>query len=156
MSSLPSTPQRTRPVTANQSNLRTPPTFAPINEPPRTVPAAIYSSQRRRGSSDSTITASSVEEGGRSDDEIPESQASQAATSMLRRTPVSKSMSSKGNSFNSSNGGMKQTKLFGQITKPGVSMEHEKRRLSDLGSQPANKRARLGEGVGLGIGIDRR
>ncbi|KAF2097569.1 hypothetical protein NA57DRAFT_58144 [Rhizodiscina lignyota] len=164
MSSLPSTPQRPPPNIAMQSNLRTPPNFAPIQEPPRTVPTALYSSQRqhqRRGSSDSTITASSVEDGGRSgDDEIPESQASQAATSMLRRTPVSKSMSSsKAGSFNSTGGGgggMKQAKLFGQITKPGFSMpvEHEKRRLSDSRGQPAIKRARVGEAVGLGIGLD--
>lgn len=167
LSSLPSTPQRTRPMAALQSNLQTPPTFAPIQEAPRTVPTALYSSQynrRRRNSSDSTITASSVEEGNRSgDDEIPESQASQAATSMLRRTPASSQAGSfnkgsqsqgQGTSFKGSQG-LKQTKLFGQITKPGVrgsgAVAHEKRRLSDVGGVQPAKRARLGEGVGLGI-----
>lgn len=154
MSSLPTTPQRSRPITA--STFQTPPSFAPINEAPRTVPGVMYHTQRRRPSSDSTVTASSV------DDDVPESQASQAATSMLRRTPKKSAAPSLNASFSSTGAGsqpkMKQTKLFGQITKPAVrvpSPEHEKRRLSDLAGQmsPA-KRARLREGVGLGIGLD--
>lgn len=153
MSSLPTTPQRSRPITA--STLQTPPSFAPINEAPRTIPGALYPTQRRRPSSDSTVTASSV------DDDVPESQASQAATSMLRRTPKKSAAPSLNASFGSNSGSqskLKQTKLFGQITKPGMHMaspEHEKRRLSDVGNQmsPA-KRARLREGVGLGIGLD--
>ncbi|KAF2191404.1 hypothetical protein K469DRAFT_720409 [Zopfia rhizophila CBS 207.26] len=157
MSSLPQTPNRARPSHAHPDVPRTPPTFSAINVP-QSAPPVHYQPKAvhvRRESSNSTITASSVDDGGaftdREEDEVPESQASQMATSMLRRAPP-KQMSAP--SSQSSNG-LVQTKLFGRVKKTGVSRpaEFEKRRLqsSEHHGSPT-KRGRLDQGFGLGIG----
>ncbi|KIW08364.1 uncharacterized protein PV09_01280 [Verruconis gallopava] len=157
LSSLPSTPSR-RPV-PHQSALRTPPHLTTIQEPPsvgqphtphysHANPTA--SANRRRASSDSTITASSVDENtkehyGRSDDEdIPPSQASQIAASMLRKTPKSSGMQGK----------LTQTRIIGRVTKPNIS-ESEKRRLTSFGGDMGSpsKKGRVGAGVAVGLGI---
>lgn len=154
MSSLPQTPNRSRAGHANSALLRTPPTFSAINAIPQSAPAAHFPPKHaRRESSNSTITASSVDDDDAfSDkDEIPESQASQMATSLLRRTPQQKTKMS----ASSSHSGLVQAKIFGHVRKPGVSrpMEQEKRRLSaNDNHESPTKRGRLGEGVGLGIG----
>ena len=173
LSSLPSTP--TRRIQASTVNLRTPTYLSSIVEPteppfiPQFNPARITPNRRRRASSDSTITASSeedeMEERGKAnrsrddDDQIPESSASQAATSMLRQTPKKRKP-------------VNQSKILGKITKPttpakvlGDSISPEKRRnLSGIpgpevernsmskGSAGSPKKRRL-EAVGLGIGL---
>lgn len=156
MSSLPSTPNRPRPV--HSTIFSTPPAFNAINHVPMSAPASQYPPKRaRRESSDSTITASSVEDNRRySDkDEIPESQAASAASSMLRRTPHT--------SFDGGvarkSGSQVQTKLFGQVKKPGVSRpaEQDKKRVGSsstplLHGSPA-KKGRVGDGVSVGLGI---
>jgi len=159
MSSLPQTPNRSR---ANQNhNLvpRTPPTFSAINVPQSAPPAHFQSKAAhiRRESSNSTITASSVDEEALTDrednDEVPESQASQMATSMLRRAKKQKTQMSAPSS--QSSGGLIQSKLYGQVKKSNLSRpaEFEKRRLqsSEHHGSPT-KRGRLDEAVGLGIG----
>ena len=132
---------------------------------------AVVPERRRRGSSDSTITASSVEEGTESD-EVPESRASMVATSMLRATPVERGGSAR-TSFQAINsvggGGMIQGRIVGKVTKSvGVAqavpvkalgkagdLNPEKRRLTSFGEPgqgSPTKRSRM-DGVGLGIGI---
>jgi hypothetical protein len=163
LSSLPSTPSR-HPLHTSTA-LRTPPQLTSIMEPPsvgQPLPphfALAAGSTRRRASSDSTITASSIDEregqmSGSDDDAIPESQASQAATSMLRRTP---------NSSQQSKGRLTQSKILGKVTKPsavGQVADVEKRRLAGYGTDhvgqqgsPSKKSRVDGAGVGLGIGI---
>ncbi|KAF2663832.1 hypothetical protein BT63DRAFT_112839 [Microthyrium microscopicum] len=175
LSSLPSTPnRRTQPGT-----LRTPLHLSAILEPE--VPASAphfpisTSSRRRRASSDSTITATSVEDeldqhtethAGASqshasqsqyEELIPESSASQAATSMLRSTPKKAKKST-------------QTKLTGKVTKAtapllstgGYPVSPEKRRMASgipgaeierrAGNEGSPKKRRM-DHVGLGIGI---
>ncbi|KAF2398548.1 hypothetical protein EJ06DRAFT_523341 [Trichodelitschia bisporula] len=118
LSSLPSTPPR------YPQTLRTPPALAAILEPP-VAGAPLYHqaasapARRRRASSDSTITASS-------EDDLPESQASQAASNMLRAT-------AKG-------------RIVGRVSKPGS--DKEKRRVGDKASP--TKRSKLGVGLGIG------
>ncbi|KAF2009768.1 hypothetical protein BU24DRAFT_428638 [Aaosphaeria arxii CBS 175.79] len=156
MSSLPHTPNRH--TTHRHTGVpRTPNTFSAINIP-QSAPPAQY--QRvppvRRESSNSTITASSVDEEeaftDREDDEIPESQASQAATSMLRRSGSQKRASAP-----SSQAQLVQSKLFGHVKK-GSTMsrpgESEKRRLPSTAMHHASptKRGRMESEVGLGIG----
>ncbi|KAF2111824.1 hypothetical protein BDV96DRAFT_581875 [Lophiotrema nucula] len=156
MSSLPQTPNR-------HSNLRpdvprTPPHFSAVNIP-QSAPPAHYQTKAthaRRESSNSTITASSVDEEEaftEREEEVGESQASQLATSMLRRVAPPKNMSAP----SSQTSNLKQSKLYGHIKKsssmsrPG---EFEKRRLQSSehhGSSPT-KRGRIDQGVGLGIG----
>jgi len=152
---------------------------------------AAYAARRRRASSDSTITASSVEDerpppphahpgsqardlervpdarsdDGADDDDVPESQASQAATSMLRATPVEKGGSAR-SSFQAINAAppapraFVQTKLTGRVVKAvsaaAAEASPEKRRLASYGEAAGagspTKKSRV-EGVGLGIGM---
>lgn len=158
MSSLPQTPNRSRPIHGNPTLLRTPPTFSAINAIPQSAPPAQFPLKHvRRESSNSTITASSVDgEDAFSDrDEIPESQASQMATSMLRRTTQQKPKMPASSLHDRVPSGLIQTKIFGHVRKAGVSRpgEHEKRRLSVNDNQGSpTKRGRLNDAVGLGIG----
>lgn len=166
LSSLPSTPSR-RPFTSINSVLRTPPHLTAIQEPPsvgQPLPPhfALAGATRRRASSDSTITASSVDEregemsGSDDEDAIPESQASQVATSMLRRTP---------NSSQQKQARLTQSRIIGKVTKSSASLNRvtdmEKRRLTSFGNEPGgqqgspSKKSRQ-EGVGLGIGLPGR
>jgi hypothetical protein len=165
MSSLPQTP-RARAAHVPFEVPRTPTTFSAINIP-QSAPPAHYqqgpgvakAAHARRESSNSTITASSVDEEeaftDREDEEVTESQASQLATSMLRRVPSS----SKRTSAPSSQSNLVQSKIFGQIKKGhGLtrSIELEKKRqLSENHSSPT-KRGRIDGGVGLGIGLGLR
>ncbi|KAF2431282.1 hypothetical protein EJ08DRAFT_660156 [Tothia fuscella] len=169
LSSLPTTPSR-RPF--NPSALRTPPHLTAIQEPPsvgQTGPPifTLGGATRRRASSDSTITASSVDEneqrdnlsGDENDDAIPESQASQVATSMLRSTPSSSQQKQASK--------LTQSRITGKVTKASAGLgrvtEHEKRRLTSYGNGGVgmgvqgspSKRSRH-EGVGLGIGLPGR
>lgn len=162
MSSLPQTPDR-RTVNAQVAlPPRTPSTFAAVNIPQSAPPAHYQQKVRhaRRESSNSTITASSVDEEALTErednDEVPESQASQAATSMLRRAAGSSSHMSAPSSQASH---LVQSKIFGQVKKgSGSSMsrsgEFEKRRLhsSEHHGSPTKKGRIDRSSVGLGIG----
>jgi hypothetical protein len=157
MSSLPQTPNR-RTTHLHPGQPRTPPTFAAVNVP-QSAPPVHYQhkvAHTRRESSNSTITASSVDDEeantDREDDEVPESQASQMATSMLRRTAPSKPKSAQ----SSQSSQLVQSKLFGHVKK-GSSMsrpgEFDKKRLQSAEHHGSpTKRGRIGQGVGLGIG----
>jgi len=158
MSSLPQTPNR-RSTHLHPDVPRTPPIFSVVNVP-QSAPPAHYqhkAAHARRESSNSTITASSVDDEeaftDREEDEVPESQASQMATSMLRRAAPSKQMSAP---LSQQSATLIQSKIFGQVKKPiGISRsgEFEKRRLqsSEHHGSPT-KRGRIDHGVGLGIG----
>jgi hypothetical protein len=166
LSSLPSTPSR-RPFNVTGSVLRTPPHLTAIQEPPsvgQPLPPhfALVAATRRRASSDSTITASSVDEregelsGSDDEDAIPESQASQVATSMLRRTPSSSQQKQ---------ARLTQSRIIGKVTKSSATLNRvtdmEKRRLTSYGNEQGSlqgspsKKSRH-EGVGLGIGLPGR
>ena len=161
MSSLPSTPVRARMVQdASRANLyHTPPTFQPINKVPQTAPPARYvgHNRARRASSDSTISASSQD--GRGDgasvDAIEESQASQAATSMLRRSRSYKAPAAPAKSLANKAADAVQTKLFGRVKKPNILRPDSDKQLSRdnkvaASEEPPLKKSRLGS-VGLGI-----
>ncbi|KAL1618351.1 hypothetical protein SLS54_007328 [Diplodia seriata] len=172
LSSMPATPNsRSRPSQQPSTVAvpRTPPSFRPTNQAPRSAPAANVPKTRRRESTDSTITASSTENvinESDKDTEIDESQASQMASSMLRRTPQHYTMggsphASQNQSQSQSHGNRGnsiQAKLFGQVKKPGVGRpaEKEKRSISGVDDSEAGnsaKRSRVNESsIGLGIG----
>jgi hypothetical protein len=154
--------------------------------PPPPFPLGASAGLRRRASSDSTISlhgdehapALAQRSGGRvvlaggslersaigedDDDEIPESEASQAAASMLR-TVVS---TPKRQKLGGDESGPRQTRIVGRATKPvgDVKMSPEKRRMASgavgpesargaaAGLSASPKKRRL-EGVGLGIGV---
>lgn len=157
MSSLPQTPNRRSQPRSNVP--KTPPTFAAVNIP-QSAPPAHYQSgtpHARRESSNSTITASSIDEEEAFTDreeEVAESQASQAATSMLRKVLPPKQTSAP----SSQTANLIQSKIYGQVKKGhGLtkSGDFEKRRLQSAehqhGSKPS-KRGRVDAGLGLGIG----
>jgi acetyl-CoA acyltransferase 1 len=189
LSSLPSTPIRQTP----NSNLLPAVQFMPQSEPRYDSSQEFFSNsptqsqrpaqrERRRKSRDSTISASDAEEMAAyhehtrhhnrhshnsqetEDEDIPESQASQKATAMLRRDPreshevirtptpgetiaIAQAAAEKS--------GLLQAKLFGNVTKPGM----EKRKRTDEEIEEAErKRLRMAEAVGgergvIGLGI---
>jgi hypothetical protein len=195
LSSLPSTPTR-RPTTQHSAHTQPPPALRTplhlshlLDSAPPSAPQFHYaetptSARRRRASSESTISIPDRDTGGATragasftGDEIPESSASQAATSMLRSTTSSfgsKKASSQGKT-------LKQAKLAGRVAKPPATssaslnklladepVSPEKRRLVsgiagaevERGQQPVGavlaspKKRKVGsDGVGLGIGI---
>ncbi|KAL6711186.1 hypothetical protein ACN47E_005717 [Coniothyrium glycines] len=153
MSSLPQTPNR-RFAQPRAEVPRTPPIYVPTSVP-QSAPPVHYQPKPvhgRRQSSNSTITASSIDEEeaftDREEDHVPESQASQMATNLLRKAPPPKGQMA-APAPQSAN--LIQSKIFGQVkkghslTRPG---ESEKRRLasSDHHISPP-KRGRVDHGV---------
>ncbi|TID25303.1 3-dehydroshikimate dehydratase [Venturia nashicola] len=156
LSSLPTTPAR-RALHPTAAQLHTPPhlstTQRPYSQresqplPPLFSATRPSSASRRRASSDSTITASSVdedehdEEGG--DDAIPESQASQVATSMLRRTPNPSQQ-------NLGKRKLTQSRITGKVIKSVAVGEKRMGNFNaaDLEGSPS-KKGRVGLGIGL-------
>ena len=161
LSSLPSTPNRSRPLTAEEV-LRT-----PVNQ-------VIHSSQLAhsapaphvrniafsRNNEDRESTISASEDEARTDEDVPASQASQAASSMLRRNPgVESGQSTPVSTSNQER--LVQTNLRGKIVKPRASDRGQKHKY-DNDSAPedearSRKRPRTdsgrGERFGLGIGV---
>jgi hypothetical protein len=155
MSSLPSTPARSRPM-ADNGNMSV--QFVPQSEPRYRSQQEFFARPRERSrkSRDSTISAEDAEEiaaYNESDNEdIPESQASQTATEMLRVDPreslevVGSPAPSK---LPTEASGLLQAKIFGSVTKPGV----DKRKRVDESADYGVKKLRTAEaGIGLGIG----
>jgi myosin heavy subunit len=157
MSSLPQTSSR-RATHAQAGPPRTPPTFSAVNIP-QSAPPVHYQqkmSHARRESSNSTITASSIDDEEAfteiEDDEVPESQASQAATNILRRVTSPKYASAP----SSQSAQMIQSKIFGQVKKAhsmSKPSELEKKRLQSAEHHGSpTKRGKIDRGLGLGIG----
>lgn len=152
MSSLPNTPNRRSHPYARPP--RTPPSYMPAAVPHTAPPAHPQQkpAHERRQSSNSTITATSVDEEeactDREDDRINESQASQMASSMLRNAPPPREMHAPPST------NLVQSKIFGHVKKGNSSArpkEFEKRRPAST-TQQGSPRKRVDNGVGLGIG----
>ena len=163
LSSLQITPDRSRPLTAYNV------LYTPTN---RGIPSSHLSfsapgtqflsheNDRRRKDRDSTISASDNEEA-YTDEDVPASQASQIATSMLRRYSESTSQGTPVASVPSQEKPLIQSKLSGKITKPKHNRDkHQGLGVIDLNTPSeevrASKKAKLGEAserLGLGIGM---
>jgi hypothetical protein len=142
LSSLHTTPARTRPVTADGF----PETKHPFSAPG--LQQVAESAERERHERDSTISMSDAEEVP-SDDEIHQSQASSLATDMLRKNPGSQeSLRLSQGAERSSN--LLQSKLFGPVKKTGANNPIKRRGSFDDGAVKS-KKARHDQGVGLGI-----
>lgn len=167
LSSLPSTPLQARsvPQPPRAPALFQTPTTTRSPQVPQTAPAPRH---RRRESRDSTISASELEEGAETnpfDDntssvadpgEVTESRASQEAANILRKSSSfgrTQTASSSQRSLDvPKTSGLLQSKLYGQVTKPGVGVAKRKPSASPVGSNGSpTKKGRAG-GVGLGIG----
>ena len=161
LSSLPATPNRSRPITAD-GVLYTP--VSRLVAEPRTSFSApstqlAYNEENYRGDRDSTISASDNEEETYTDYDVPASQASQRAASMLRRASTQKSDATAQRDVDNQKA-TKQGKIYGQLKKRDSYMnETLKKRGSDALAYDeivrSNKKSKLGEGfsekVGLGI-----
>jgi len=149
MSSLPQTQNR-RIAPPRAEVPRTPPAYIPAAIP-QSAPAAHYAQKPasgRRQSSNSTITASSIDEEeaytDREEDEVQESQASQMATDLLRRAPTATSKMP---------APLVQSKIYGQVKKGhGLTKSGEKRTQSSQHDVSPAKRGRVDDRMGLGIG----
>ncbi|KAH6616402.1 hypothetical protein C7974DRAFT_401740 [Boeremia exigua] len=128
MSSLPNTPNRRSHPYARPP--RTPPSYTATAIPQSAPPAHYHQkpAHDRRQSSNSTITASSVDDEeactDREDDLIAESHASQMASSMLRHAPPPRPMPAPSTN-------LVQSKIFGHVKKGHSAArpkEYEKRR----------------------------
>ena len=158
MSSLPTTPNRSKHVTA--ASTLTTPAEQQSRTPHLIVPTPsaqlMYEEEeRRRSSRDSTISASENEGEAYDDDTVPASQASQKATSMLRRETVSAASQK-----STHPPALTQGKLLGQVKKVGTE---KARSISKRAAETASfgdgkksvKKAKLSDApqsrVGLGI-----
>ena len=142
LSSLHTTPARTRPVTADGYADNKFAMLAPGSQ------LLAESAERERHDRDSTISVSDIEEN-ISDDEIHQSQASSLATDMLRKNPGSQeSLRLSQGAERSSN--VLQSKLFGPVKKTAAKNPIKRRGSFDEGALKA-KKARQDPGVGLGI-----
>lgn len=158
MSSLPSTPKRAKQILTGSTLV------TPVEKVGRTPLLAVPTpsaqltyeeEERRRSSRDSTISASESENQAYNDDNVPASQASQKATSMLRRETVNAAGRKPTRSP-----AMTQGKLFGQVKKPGQEKtKSAPKRAAEadprVESKRSAKKARLSGAsqsrVGLGI-----
>lgn len=140
LSSLHTTPQHNRPITSDGFADARFPLSAPgsqlVNE----------SAVRERHERDSTISMSDAEDDA-SEGDVQQSQASSLATDMLRKNPASQeSLRLAQNAERSSN--LLQAKLLGSVKKPGIN----RKRQGNFGENGTKaKKARLNQGVGLGI-----
>ncbi|KAL6251993.1 hypothetical protein RBB50_002203 [Rhinocladiella similis] len=139
MSSLHTTPAQHRPSQNDGYSGSMVPLSAPASQ------LVIESAERDRHDRDSTISISDAEEA--SHDDIPQSQASSLASDMLRRNPgPQESLRLSQGAEKSSNA--LQRKLFGPVQK----YAHTRKRSGSFGeSDMKAKKARLSQGVGLGI-----
>jgi hypothetical protein len=139
LSSLHSTPVRGRPATSDGYPYSAPGSQL-VNE----------SAERERHDRDSTISISDHEDN-LSFDDVPHSQASSLATQMLRKNPGSQeSLRLSQSAEQSSN--LLQTKLLGKAKKAGLDRSRASKRQTSSGeAESPTKKAKLSEGVGLGI-----
>ena len=182
----PSTPTRTKPTksssvghtrgthslsslqnlqdsTATGASLLPPASFSTTTLAPSPSRRRRLSRERRRESRDSTISASDTddrvdrESTDEEDNEIPVSQASQLATSMLRGSQGAKIPAA---SQAPKTSGLLQAKLLGQVKKKDISEQDsaasKKRGRDDFDQSNVRdiKRMKTVEGVGLGIGLE--
>lgn len=164
LSSLPTTPLQARssPQSARRQALYHTPTTTRTPQAPQTAPVSRH---RRRESRDSTISASELDDhvNARDDDdvssapdldEVAESRASQEAASLLRKSssfgrPPTASSSQRSIHVPKTSG-LLQSKIVGQVTKPGASKRKPSGSPAASSASPMKKGR--SEGIGLGIG----
>lgn len=162
LSSLPATPSRSRPITADSAH------FSPVDRlavETRTSFSApttqrSYNDEHHREDRDSTISASDIEEEPFTDYDVPASQASQRAASMLRRPSTQNEDGAPAPGHKGIAKGLKQAEIYGQLRKAEIEKHgHFKKRGNDANAYEAivrsNKKSKMGEvfteKVGLGI-----
>ena len=159
LSSLPSTPER-RPVTADA--ISTPiehTSHHRVNFSAPGTQSTFESATRPQDDRESTISASDNEDDVQ-EESLPGSQASQMASSMLRRTLEAQNDRSSPSKKTPNTGTKMQSKLFGHVVKPGAasaentskrSMPHDGYEMASVNAKKAKNRHLGSERIGLGI-----
>ena len=158
LSSLTNTPNRSRPVTADNLPLDYNGLVQGGSFSAPGTQMTYHEESRAREDRDSTISASDSEEENDQDDDIPGSQASQLATSMLRRSLDSQREAPPKIKQTPDSSRLMQAKLFGQVKKPmkSGSILSQKRRIDSDSygdSARSNKKTRLTQPERVGLGI---
>lgn len=150
---LASAPHRQRPRYHSNGHIRELPPATPTRSRTvhrenqyRTPARHSYDDRHDR---DSTISASDAEEA-ETDVEMPASQASSHAASVVRHTPM-KSQESRDTRPAPKTSALLQTKLFGQVRKPGVEPSGQVKRKANFEEESGSKKPKAAERVGLGI-----
>ena len=164
LSSLPQTPDRSRPVTADNAMITPSDRTMTDHRVSFSAPGtqlAYHEESRAREDRDSTISVTDNEGDPFVDEDLPGSQASQLAASMLRRSlesPQNERSAAPSHTPDSSK--LMQAKLFGHVKKPSLGrMEASPKRGGDISSHDeivrSSKKARMADSgsarVGLGI-----
>lgn len=159
LSSLPTTPNRSRPVTADNVFTASTGRSGANHRVSLSAPSTQFTQQDKtpaREDRDSTISASEDEDV----EQLPGSQASRAAANILRRSLESQRDTNTASVQILDTGKLTQGKLFGQVKKPGMArMEVSTKRGNDVNSYDEivrnSKKSRTAEStsdrVGLGI-----
>lgn len=159
LSSLPTTPNRSRPVTADNVFVASTERSGANHRVSLSAPSTQFTQQDKtlaREDRDSTISASEGEDV----EQLPGSQASRAAANILRRSLESQRDTSTAPAQILDTGKLTQGKLFGQVKKPSVARtEVSTKRGNDVNSYDEivrnSKKSRTAEStsdrVGLGI-----
>lgn len=159
LSSLPTTPNRSRPVTADNVFAASTERSGANHRVSLSAPSTQFTQQDKtpaREDRDSTISASEDE----GVEQLPGSQASRAAANILRRSLESQRDTNTASAQILDTGKLTQGKLFGQVKKPGMArMEVSTKRGNDVNSYDEivrnSKKSRTAEStsdrVGLGI-----
>ena len=161
LSSLPATPDRSRPITADDTRFE--PTARQARErrqesSTKNTPATVIEDHRHHGR-DSTISASDQEDEAYTDVDIPASQASQRATNLLRLMPGGRAEGLAASKNAATSRKFSQSRLTGHLKKDGVEHSEHRKRGRDVKTynEPsrANKKAKMAdeksEQIGLGI-----
>lgn len=135
--------------------------FTPVNKKmresrisPTPVSGRIDEEDEGRRDRDSTLSASDIE--AVTDEDVPASQASSLATSMLRRYPGTSQEEPSIPTNLGKSSAMLQTKLFGHVKKAGLerSSDHMKRKSSNSQSKPVSpKKARGSNPLHLNVAV---
>ena len=159
LSSLPTTPNRSRPVTADNILIASTDRSGANHRVSLSAPSTQFTHQekiRAREDRDSTISASEDEDV----EQLPGSQASRVAANILRRSLGSQKESNTAVAQTPDSGKLTQGRLFGQVKKAGAArMEASTKRGNDVNSYDEivrnSKKSRTldptSERVGLGI-----
>lgn len=158
LSSLPTTPSRSRPVTAENVLITSAERSGANHRVSFSAPGtqlAHHEEAHTREDRDSTISASEDED----DEQLPGSQASQVAANMLRQSlgPRKETRTAAAQTQNTTK--ITQGKLFGQVKKPGVAkMEASTKRGNDVNSYDeivrSSKKSRKAASDNIGLGIN--
>jgi hypothetical protein len=162
LSSLPATPDRSRPVTVEGSNFVPMARHARERRPGYFKPNTQMSTVDvdRRYERDSTISASDNDEDeAYTDVDIPASQASQRATNMLRLIPSGRPDGTAPSKNSQASKKLSQSRIIGPLKKDGADHSEHRKRGRDINTYDeisrANKKAKILDGypdrIGLGI-----